>query len=60
MMMAAHDTTASALTTMVWAMTEHPEWQDRLLAEVSALPDGPMTPEIADQMPLTEMVFKEA
>jgi cytochrome P450 len=60
MMMAARDTTTSALTTMVWAITEHPEWQDRLLAEVAALPKGPMTSEIADQMPLTEMVFKEA
>jgi cytochrome P450 len=60
MMMAAHDTTASALTTMIWAITEHPAWQDRLLAEVATLPDGPITPEIADQMPLTEMVFKEA
>lgn len=60
MMMAAHDTTASALTTMIWAITEHPDWQDKLQAEVAALPDGPMTPEIADQMPLTEMVFKEA
>jgi cytochrome P450 len=60
MMMAAHDTTASALTTMIWAITEHPQWQDRLLEEVAALPEGPMTREIADQMPLTEMVFKEA
>jgi transposase len=38
MMMAAHDTTASALTTMIWAITEHPQWQDRLLEEVAALP----------------------
>ena len=60
MMMAAHDTTASVLTTMIWALTEHPEWHDRLEAEVAALPEGPITPEIADQMPLTEMVFKEA
>jgi cytochrome P450 len=60
MMMAAHDTTASVLTTMAWALTEHPEWQERLLEEVAALPEGPMTPEMADQMPLTEMVMKEA
>lgn len=60
MMMAAHDTTASALTTMAWAITEHPEWQDRLVKEVDGLPEGPMTREIADHMPLTERVFKEA
>jgi transposase len=26
------------LTTMIWAITEHPQWQDRLLEEVAALP----------------------
>jgi cytochrome P450 len=60
MMMAAHDTTASALTTMTWAITEYPEWQERLAEEVAKLGDGPMTPDMASNMPLTEMVFHEA
>lgn len=60
MMMAAHDTTASALTTMIWAITEYPEWQDRLTEEVAKLDEGPMTPDMAVAMPLTEMVFHEA
>ncbi|SMX39190.1 cytochrome P450 [Maliponia aquimaris] len=60
LMMAAHDTTASGLSTMVWALTAHPEWQERLIAEVDALGAGPMTPAMLDAMPLTDMVFKEA
>ena len=60
MMMAAHDTTASALTTMVWAITEYPEWQERLREEVKQLGAGPMTPDMVAAMPLTEMVFHEA
>ena len=34
MMVAAHDTTTSALTNMVWALAAHPEWQERLRATV--------------------------
>ncbi len=60
LMMAAHDTTASALTAMIWALTEHPVWQERLAHEVVALGDGQLTIEMLDHMPLTEMVFKEA
>ena len=30
LMMAAHDTTTSALTTIVFALTQHPDWQTRL------------------------------
>ena len=30
LMMAAHDTTTSALTTIVYALTQHPVWQQRL------------------------------
>lgn len=60
LLMAAHDTTASALTTMIWALTEHPEWQEKLYTEVQSLGIGPMTKEIASNMPLTDWVFKEA
>ncbi len=40
LMMAAHDTTTSALTTIVYALTQHREWQDRLraLANIVGLP----------------------
>ena len=60
LMMAAHDTTASALTSMVWLLAEHPEWQDMLAKEVDELGSGPFSPEMLDRMPFTDMVFKEA
>ena len=41
LMMAAHDTTTSALTTIVYALTQHTQWQDRLraLANTVGIPD---------------------
>ncbi len=60
LMMAAHDTTASSLTTMVWALSEYPDWQDRIAEEVQGLGDGPFVPEMLHAMPLTARVFKEA
>ena len=37
LMMAAHDTTTSALTNIVWALGAHPEWQERLREQVLAV-----------------------
>jgi len=41
LMMAAHDTTTSALTTIVYALTQHPQWQSRLrtLTQTVGLPE---------------------
>jgi cytochrome P450 len=36
-MMAAHDTTTSALTTIAYALAKHPDWQMRLRDQVSAI-----------------------
>jgi cytochrome P450 len=36
-MMAAHDTTTSAITTMVYALAKHPQWQQRLRSEAQLL-----------------------
>jgi cytochrome P450 len=52
LMMAAHDTITSSLTTTVWQLGLNPEWQERLAAEVGA--NEP------DALPLTEQAFKEA
>lgn len=41
LLMAAHDTTAIALTTMIWALTAHPHRQARLITEMDALGDAP-------------------
>jgi cytochrome P450 len=37
LMMAAHDTTTSTLTSLVWELAKHPEWQERIRAESLAL-----------------------
>ena len=37
LMMAAHDTTTSTLTTMMYLLARHPEWQERLRANAIAL-----------------------
>ena len=37
LMMAAHDTTTSSLTSMLYELARHPEWQERLRAECQAL-----------------------
>jgi len=36
LMMAAHDTTTSTLTSMMYELAVHPEWQDRIRAESGA------------------------
>jgi cytochrome P450 len=58
--LAAHDTTASAITTSIWALGEHPAWQDRIRAEVMGHPSPVMRYEDRDTLVETEWVFKEA
>ena len=59
LMMAAHDTTSTALTAMAWGLAEHPEWQDRVRSEVDAI-EGPLDEAALASMTTTERVFKEA
>ena len=56
---AAHDTTATTLTAMAWALGAHPEWQERVRAEVRGL-DGPLDMGALDAMPLMDRVMREA
>lgn len=59
-MMAAHDTTTSALTTIVYALARHPEWQDRLRALSASI--GKPAPDF-DDLPSLEAfdwVLREA
>ncbi len=61
-MMAAHDTLTSSLTSFVWLLSTHPQWQAKLRQEIASLglPRGaPLPYERLDDMPLTEMAFKE-
>jgi cytochrome P450 len=63
LMMAAHDTLTSSLTSFVGALAAHPAWQVRLRDEVSSLGVATCAPTTFDNleaMPLTEMAFKEA
>lgn len=63
LMMAAHDTLTSSLTSTVYFLGKHPEWQDRLRAEIMAVKTetgGPLTYETLGKLELCEMAFKEA
>src|SRR5712672_1051904 len=62
LMMAAHDTLTSSLSSFVGALAANPQWQDKLRDEVTAL--GVATGEATtfdnlEAMPLSEMAFKE-
>src|SRR5881394_579019 len=63
LMMAAHDTLTSSLTSFVGELAANPEWQARLREEVIALgiaADQPTSFDNLEAMPLSEMAFKEA
>jgi cytochrome P450 len=63
LMMAAHDTLTSSLTSFIGELAAHPDWQQKLREEVSALglsPDAPTGFDHLEAMPLSEMAFKEA
>ena len=63
LMMAAHDTLTSSLTSFVGELAANPDWQQRLRDEVSGLgieANDPSSLDNLEKMPLTEMAFKEA
>ena len=63
LMMAAHDTLTSALTSLVWMLAANQHWQEYLRDEVRSLGlarDEPLPFEKLGAMPATEMAFKEA
>ncbi len=68
LMMAAHDTITSSATSLLWLLAKHPEWQDKLRAEVESVTGGvdadgrvrDLAYEDLGRLELTEMAFKEA
>jgi cytochrome P450 len=60
LMMAAHDTLTSSLTSTVYYLAKNPEWQDWAREEVLAYGDGPLTYERLGELERVEMCFKEA
>ncbi|KPF78565.1 cytochrome [alpha proteobacterium AAP81b] len=64
LMMAAHDTTTSSITSVVHFLGLHQDWQDRAREEVrgirTRLGGGPLTPESLAEFEIVEMIFKES
>lgn len=60
LLVAAHDATTAALTTMLWALARDTALQDRLCAEIDALPPGPLSIDDARGLDLTQNTFHEA
>jgi cytochrome P450 len=63
LMMAAHDTLTSSVTSLVYLLAKHPQWQDELRREIQGLglaPGAPLPYERLDELALLEMAFKEA
>ncbi|GHF22785.1 cytochrome P450 [Kordiimonas sediminis] len=60
--MAAHDTITSSVTTMVYELGRHTDWQDKLVAEIASLSlnDDRLPYEKMNDLVLTEYCFKEA
>ena len=58
-LMAAHDTSTITLTMMGYYLARHPEWQERLRAECTALGKAAIGYEDLDALPLLDLVFKE-
>jgi cytochrome P450 len=63
LMLAAHDTLTSSVTSLVFMLAKNPEWQDKLRVEMRGLnlPTGaPLPYERLGELELLEMAFKEA
>src|SRR6185312_7493070 len=63
LMMAAHDTLTSSLTSFVSELAAHPEWQQTLRDEVTKLgltANAATSPDNLKALPVTEMAFNEA
>jgi len=63
LMMAAHDTLTSSITSMVYFLGTNPEWQEKLRAEVDGVRarHGDVLPfEALGELELVEMAFKES
>jgi len=63
LMMAAHDTTTSSISSVVHFLGLHPEWQDKIREQIMAVKartNGELTYESLSDLDVIEMVFKES
>jgi len=60
LMMAAHDTSTSTMTTMAYYLAANPEWQDRLRAESERIGDAPLDIDALDKLETYDLVVNES
>jgi cytochrome P450 len=60
LMMAAHDTSTSTLTTMAYHLAANREWQERCRDESSRLGDGPLDIEALEKLETLDLVMNES
>jgi cytochrome P450 len=60
LMMAAHDTTTSTLTTMMYLLARHPEWQERVRTEAHSIGKQYLEYDDLDKLPLLSATMREA
>jgi len=59
LMMAAHDTTTSTLSSMMYELAKHPDWQDRVRDECFANGSDALTFDELDRLEVTGRVMRE-
>ncbi|MCA9525293.1 MAG: cytochrome P450 [Myxococcales bacterium] len=60
LMVAAHDTTASALASLLWYLLQAPDWAARLAAEADALGADAIDEADLERLPLLDQALREA
>lgn len=60
MIFAAHDTTTSSMNSIMFALNQHPKWQDELLEEYQQFDSKYADYDITTKLEKTAWVFKEA
>lgn len=60
LLLAGHETTATALAWSFYLLARHPEILARVVAEADAMPDGPIEHWQPERLELTTRVFREA
>ena len=60
LMMAAHDTSTSTLTTMAYHLAADPHWQQRCREEGDRIGDGPLDIDALDTLETLDLVINEA
>ncbi|WP_313673328.1 cytochrome P450, partial [Mycolicibacterium sp.] len=59
LMMAAHDTSTSTLTTMAYHLAANPEWQERCREEGTRIGNGPLDIEALEKLETFDLVINE-